>query len=84
MREYRVSPLAYRRQRRMAQAMELISATGLSVKEIARRLGFHHTPAFTTAFAELFGRSPKEAIRAFRLGAASIELPSEMDGCPPE
>lgn len=52
---------------RRSLAEELLARGGLSVAEIARRLGYTATPAFTHAFTRWTGRSP----RAYRQDAAS-------------
>jgi AraC family transcriptional regulator len=43
---------------RTSQAMDLLAADGLSVKEIGDRLGFAHPSAFSTAFRRVTGQTP--------------------------
>ena len=61
-REYGTPPRVYRTRRRVAQAMDLISSTSLSIKQIAIRLGFSHTPAFCAMFKRETGITPGEAV----------------------
>ena len=65
-REYGITPLAYRNQRRMAKAMQLVSSSRLTVQEIAARLGFRHPSHFSAAFRDSFQCSPSEGVRRFR------------------
>ena len=68
--EFGLSPGAYRNQLRMADAMECVANSKLSVKEIAYRLGFKHQSHFSMAFRHALGISPREAIAKYRLGKA--------------
>lgn len=68
--EFGLSPGAYRNQLRMAEAMECVANSKLSVKEIAYRLGFKHQSHFSLAFRHALGISPREAIAKYRLGKA--------------
>jgi AraC-like DNA-binding protein len=45
--------------RRLACAAELLRLTELRIKEIARRLGYAHTPSFSRAFTRAFGLPPE-------------------------
>ncbi|MHC4884787.1 MAG: helix-turn-helix domain-containing protein [Planctomycetota bacterium] len=63
---YHLTPKAYRNQRRIALAMELIASSSLSVKEIGARLGFRHVSAFSTTFRRSTGQTPTKAIQQFR------------------
>ncbi len=65
---YHMTPNTYRNQRRMALAMEWLTNTRLSVKEIAARLGFEHTSAFSSMFRRLSGNTPSEVVRKYRHG----------------
>ncbi|MCA1808198.1 MAG: helix-turn-helix domain-containing protein [Lentisphaerae bacterium] len=46
--EFGISPSQYRTQRRLAEAMDCIAHTRLSVKEITYRLGFKHVSHFSS------------------------------------
>lgn len=65
---YQISPMTYRRKQRMAYAMELITSSHYSVKEIATKTGFRHESHFCTAFKEEFAQTPFQAIRSYRQG----------------
>ncbi len=64
--EFGITPQRYRMQRRMAKAMDLVTGTTLSVKQISIQLGFPYVAHFSTAFRLAFGYSPSEAIRRYR------------------
>jgi AraC-like DNA-binding protein len=64
--EYGTAPAAYRMSCRMAEAMELVTHSNLSVKEMAFRLQFRHLSHFSMAFKKAFDLSPKQAIASFR------------------
>lgn len=63
---YGVTPKQYRLRRRMAEAMEWITGSRLTAKEIAGRLGFLQQSHFSAAFRAAHGLTPREAIRRFR------------------
>ncbi len=65
-RAYGVSPQVYRNRCRMALAMDWITGTTLSLKEIAMKLGFHHFSHFSTTFHRAFSLSPRSALRRYR------------------
>ena len=64
--EFGVTPVAYRAQRRMSEAMDLVGDSGLSIKEIAYRLGFKHVSHFSQSFHKAFGLSPRGALAKYR------------------
>lgn len=64
--EFKISPNAYRNQKRLAKVMELISNSSLSIKEIAEKTGFEHTSHLCMTFKKNFGMSPGEGVRKFR------------------
>ncbi len=81
MEHYGISPVAYRNRRRMERAMEYISSSELTVKEIAYRTGFRHVSHFSSMFRDMFGTPPTESIKRFRhLGDADIAAPGERGG----
>ncbi len=45
--------------RRLANAARLMEASPLSIKQVASRVGFAHTPSFTRAFKRHFGIGPR-------------------------
>jgi AraC-like DNA-binding protein len=49
-------------------AVELLSRTGLTVEEVARRLGYSEVASFSRAFKRWTGRPPSELRRADRAG----------------
>jgi AraC-like DNA-binding protein len=61
-----VNPHAYRTQRRMARAMDLVSNSELSVKEMAAATGFEHVSHFCTMFRKTFSMTPTQAIERLR------------------
>jgi len=65
-RAYGVSPQVYRNRRRMALAMDWITGTTLSLKEIAMKLGFRHFSHFSTTFHRAFTVAPRSALRRYR------------------
>jgi AraC-like DNA-binding protein len=64
--EFRITPLSYRNQLRMARAMQFVASSRLAVKEIARQTGFSQVSHFSAAFRKAFQLSPREGIRRFR------------------
>ncbi len=67
--EFGTTPKQYRIRRRMTEAMEWITGSRLSTKEIAARLGFSQSSHFSAAFRAIHGKSPREAIRQFRVAS---------------
>lgn len=65
-RRYRISPQAYRQQRRNAHIMEMIANSQLSIKEISCCAGFKHMSHFCAEFKRQFGMTPKDGVRHFR------------------
>lgn len=53
-----LSPKEYSREIRLARAEELLTGSGLSIKEIASRLGYHSASHFSLEFKKLRGRAP--------------------------
>lgn len=66
---YHISPAAYRNKQRMTYAMDLLTSTPLSVKDVARKTGFQYDAHFCTAFKKEFDMTPVQAIKKFRMGA---------------
>ena len=46
-------------ERRLQKAVELLTASNLSIKEIAHTVGYSHHSSFVRAFQRRFGQSPK-------------------------
>ena len=65
-RHYQMSPQQYRLRRRMTLAMELLMNSTLSVKEVARQLGFVHVSHFSAAFRQVHGFPPSQVITRYR------------------
>lgn len=61
-----LTPGTYRQRRRMAEAMERIGRSDLTIKQIAAAAGFPQTAHFSAAFRQAYGMTPTEAIRQFR------------------
>lgn len=78
-REYGTSPQAYRNRHRMTQAMDLISNTQLSLKEIAYQLGFSHPSHFSALFRRTYGTLPRLALRRLRFGTKLVPV-AEQEG----
>ncbi|MHB1461899.1 MAG: helix-turn-helix domain-containing protein [Armatimonadota bacterium] len=69
--EFNMSPVQYRNNRRMAMAMEYIANSRLSVSEIAGKLGYAHVSHFSAVFHTCFEVSPTQAIQRFRHGVTA-------------
>lgn len=63
---YGLSPLQYRNRKRMTHAMELISNSDYSIKEISAELGFLHNTHFCIQFKNTFNLTASQAIKRFR------------------
>lgn len=59
-------PMQYLLECRMAIARDLLAADQLSLGEVAERVGYRSTSAFSTAFTRLTGRSPSQFARSKR------------------
>lgn len=64
--QFGISPVAYRTQCQLAEAMDLISNTRLTVKEIAFRVGCRQVSHFSRIFKQHFGLSPSDAVARYR------------------
>ncbi|MDD2707515.1 MAG: helix-turn-helix domain-containing protein [Verrucomicrobiae bacterium] len=88
-----ISPGVYLRGQRLENAVHLLQATGLPVKEVALRCGFYSAHQFRHAFRQRHGLSPQQyrsqimravfapAVRKPRRTAAAKGNPSSEDGC---
>ncbi len=65
-RQFGTTPKQYHIRRRMVEAMESITGSRQSIKEIAWRLGFTQVSHFSAAFKIVHGLTPREAVRRFR------------------
>lgn len=63
-----ISPQAYRMRRRMSRAMELMTSTPRSLKEISFETGFKHQSHFSALFRKTYGVSAREMIKKIRQG----------------
>ncbi|MBV8758476.1 MAG: helix-turn-helix transcriptional regulator [Deltaproteobacteria bacterium] len=57
-RAHGVAPIVYVRQRRLAEAMQLLESGRYAVTEVATRVGYETPSAFAAAFGKQFGVSP--------------------------
>lgn len=71
--EYGISPQTYRIRHRMAQAMDLVANSSLSLKEVAYRTGFKHPSHFSALFRKTYGLSAREAMKRQRFGQEEPE-----------
>lgn len=55
-----VSPAAHFHSLKMKKAQELVTAQGMSVKEIAYSLGYEHFHDFSRAYKKFYGKSPTD------------------------
>ena len=78
IKEFGSTPKQYRIRRRMAEAMEWITGSRLTTKEIAWKLGFSQMSHFSAAFKDSHGQTPSEAIRRFRGAKGQIPHPSTV------
>ena len=62
-REFGMKPHAYRHQRRLIAATQLLEHTPLRIKEIAARLGFRHVSHFCMAYRAAYNEAPGAARR---------------------
>jgi AraC-like DNA-binding protein len=69
--EFKISPNAYRNQKRLAKVMELISNSSLSIKEIAEKTGFEHSSHLCMEFKKHFGITPGNGVKKFRYSAGT-------------
>ena len=58
--EFTVTPNNYILQLRMNEALNLLSNTGLSIKEVAPECGYNDAAYFSRTFSRYFGLSPKK------------------------
>jgi AraC-like DNA-binding protein len=67
------SPIEFSRQRRLAEARELLlkGSLGNSVTDLARRCGFADVSNFSRNFTKAFGESPSSARSACRIGGTA-------------
>jgi AraC-like DNA-binding protein len=66
LKAFGVTPVGYRTQLRMARARELLVASRLDVKQVARRVGFGDPLYFSRAFRKHFGMPPSRLVREYR------------------
>jgi len=61
-----LTPIAYRQRRRMAKAMDYITQSSMSIKQMAFELGFTQVAHFSAAFRQAYNITPTEAIKRYR------------------
>jgi AraC-like DNA-binding protein len=59
-RAHGIAPIAYMRQRRLAEAMQLLESGRYAVTEVATRVGYETPSAFAAAFSRQFGVPPSQ------------------------
>ncbi len=64
--EFNMTPKAYRNQRRMAKAMDMVSNSDFNISKIAETCGYEQVSHFSASFRQHFDQSPREAIKKFR------------------
>jgi AraC-like DNA-binding protein len=77
--EFGATPKQYRVRRRMAEAMEYIAGSRLSIKEISGRLGFTHLSNFSTTFKAVHNLQPSEALHRFRGSGQPLPPPESAN-----
>ena len=65
---------------RMQRAAELLSSRGLTVREVAYRVGYRQPAQFAKAFRRQHGVSPSDYRAARRIGRTSYESSSQHVG----
>ncbi len=58
------APMSYLTDQRLQRAMALLAGTGEPIQRVATRVGYRSPAAFSRAFANRYGRSPREIRRA--------------------
>ena len=58
------APMSYLADLRLQKAMNMLADTGEPIQSVAARVGYRSPAAFSRAFANRYGRSPREARRA--------------------
>ncbi|NRA37822.1 MAG: helix-turn-helix transcriptional regulator [Planctomycetes bacterium] len=66
--QYNMTPVSYRQQRRMSMALDLIANTDLSIQEIAKECGFEQLSNFSASFKQAYKGSPREMQKKYRAG----------------
>jgi AraC-like DNA-binding protein len=65
-RQYALSPVAYRNQKRMQRVLSFVGQSNLSAKQIARATGFKHVSHLSAAFRQAMGMTLTQAIARHR------------------
>ncbi|MGD0570135.1 MAG: AraC family transcriptional regulator [Candidatus Sulfotelmatobacter sp.] len=60
--------------RRLHEAGHLLRTTGMEIKEIVYRLGYHHGPSFARVFKAQFGVTPNQYRKAGGFASATDSL----------
>jgi len=74
-----VSPAQWLLDRRLARAIDALSTTDLSVKEISFRAGFGNQSHFSRLFRKRYGRTPVQYRREAQRQQEGAKLQQEMD-----
>lgn len=76
---YGITPMAYFREKRFAVAVQYLTDTEMSVKEISMIFGYTSPNHFSSAFKKRFGVSPKEYRKRYRSETADAAEEKEKE-----
>ena len=76
---YGTTPMAYLREKRFAVAVQYLTDTEMSVKEISMIFGYTSPNHFSSAFKKRFGVSPKEYRKRYRSETADAAEEKEKE-----
>ena len=62
--EYGMTPMKYHRERRLAEAKELLASGGMTIKDVSDAFGYSDRRHFTSVFRREYGMTPAEYLRS--------------------
>ena len=62
--EYGMTPMKYHRERRLAEAKELLASGSMTIKEVSDAFGYSDRRHFTSVFRREYGMTPAEYLRS--------------------